>query len=113
MSLAEQLASALREGLSPEQAAQLADALRSDKPSAESKATKLEANYREADSDRSRCGTCSHLIASDSGSDACDLVAGPIDRDYVCDWFEAGETGSAPDPGGSDNGSRRRDSLGD
>jgi hypothetical protein len=117
VSLVDQLAEMLRHGLTDSQAAHLASLLRSGPPSSQDKATKLEANYREADGDGS-CADCRYFSAGPARSGLCDLVTGNISPHYVCDWYEpadkpAGRQGSAAaDSGGDHYGRRRRDSLG-
>ncbi len=53
-------------------------------PSPDDPATKLEADYRPAETDSERCGTCRHMTGS-----RCELVVGQIDPTYVCYWWEA------------------------
>lgn len=63
-----------------------------------SSVTKSEANYRpsepESDEDQStvpeECGTCSMYSSDGGGMGACDLVAGSINPEYVCDNYEQG-----------------------
>lgn len=54
------------------------------------KRTQSSVNFREASSPRAkkRCGTCKHFIA---GRMQCELVAGRIEQEDLCDLFEARE----------------------
>ena len=54
---------------------------------AEGKSTKKEANYRPESAEDEECSGCVHYFAS-NGIGSCELVAGTIDPEYVCDWFE-------------------------
>lgn len=81
----------------------------------DTKSTKQESNYRRADSSTDkrktqspRCGTCDHFIqhptreyqasadyksspeVDDKLPGRCELVAGRIDANYVCDMYEPG-----------------------
>ncbi len=80
-SLNSQLAKVFKAGLKaePELRASLAGAL----SFSEEKYTKTEAKYREADSEKVRCGNCEHMV----GADKCDVVSGSIDAGSVCDYF--------------------------
>lgn len=51
------------------------------------KATKSEANYRPEESEDKECAQCSHYFA-EHGIGSCEEVAGRIDPEYVCDWWE-------------------------
>lgn len=51
------------------------------------KATKAEANYREAGGSE-RCGACEHF----DGAGGCSVVAGQISASDTCDYFEQGDS---------------------
>lgn len=78
------------------------------------KQTKTESNYREADDEHERCGTCTHYDAPESAADVatdapssddddsangsgsdrggmgtCSLVSGTIDSTFVCDLYDS------------------------
>lgn len=48
-------------------------------------------NYRAANDPQTKCGTCSHF----DGTSTCDIVAGMIDAEAVCDLFEPAKAGPA------------------
>lgn len=82
-SLEEQLAEVFARGLEddPELRASLEEALSS---SGDSKATKAEANYGEAETDAESCNTCKHF----DGSSRCDVVSGIIRPTGISDYYE-------------------------
>lgn len=80
--LGKQLANAVKSGDS-KQALSLAESLLSNSEKVETKLTKNEANYRHAESDKD-CEACKYFHMS-----SCDIVAGEIRPNDVCDKWEA------------------------
>ena len=56
------------------------------------KLSKASVSYRPAPLSVRRCGTCVMLRQSPTGGFVCTLVAGRINRLYVCDRWAAAET---------------------
>ena len=52
-------------------------------PTPEDRGTKAEAHYRPMEEPDQQCGNCDHY-----SSGRCEIVAGSIDPDYVCDWWK-------------------------
>lgn len=53
------------------------------------KRTKAEVHYRLASASTRRCHVCEHIELHGEAPATCELVQGPVERDYVCDLFEA------------------------
>lgn len=56
--------------------------------------TKAEANYRRSNLDEDEypeeCSTCNHYSSSGGGLGSCSKVAGTINPEWVCDYYEPG-----------------------
>ena len=54
------------------------------------KVSQEEANYRDAGSSRTRCGTCAHFQPGEAGGGTCDVVAGNISPGGLSDLWTRG-----------------------
>jgi hypothetical protein len=69
---------------SPEAISQMAQQLLGTGAPLSKRRTKASVNYRPAESEQQRCGNCSYFDPPRS----CQIVAGSIDREWVCDLWE-------------------------
>jgi hypothetical protein len=84
-------------GGTAEQRSEMAPALAASEPDSEtSLMTKKEANYRHSELNEDEypeeCSTCNHYSTTGGGLGSCYKVAGTINPEWVCDYYDKGQS---------------------